>query len=177
MHKKSIIIYNLTPEGIIDQPNVSYIYGDLRSTILKDELFKDIVCISTLEHIGMDNTLIYTQDRRYKEDNSSGYREAMVEFRRLLKPGGQLLLTVPYGQYQNHGWLQQFDDKLLEDAITAFAGNLQDLVFYRYTPDGWMLADADSCANCTYYDVHTCSNYDADYAAAARAVACLQLTR
>lgn len=177
MQKKPIIIYTLAPEGVISRVNVSYIYGDLRRTILKDELFDEIVCISTLEHIGMDNTLIYIQNACYQETKPSDYRKVMKEFRRMLKPGGQLLLTVPYGQYQNHGWLQQFDSKLLEDAISAFSGELQNLAFYQYTPNGWVLSDADSCATCSYYNIHANPKYDADYAAAARAVACVQLIR
>jgi ubiquinone/menaquinone biosynthesis C-methylase UbiE len=44
------------------QNNISYVYGDLRNTILKDQCFDEIVCISTLEHIGMDNTMLYTKD-------------------------------------------------------------------------------------------------------------------
>ena len=177
MSKKSVIVYTLAPEGVISRPNVSYIYGDLRNTLLKDELFHEIVCISTLEHIGLDNTLLYTRNSDYNESNLYAYRQVMCEFKRLLAPGGQLLLTVPYGQYQNLGWLQQFDAQLLNDAIAAFDGHLQNLVFYRYTPAGWHLADAASCQNCSYFNIHTSPNYDADYAAAARAVACVQLTR
>lgn len=177
LRKKSIVIYTLAPEGVIEQANVSYIYGDLRQTILKDEVFEEIVCISTLEHIGLDNTLIYTPDGRYKESQPFDYRDALCEFRRLLTPGGQMLVTIPYGRYQNCGWLQQFDRELLDDAIRAFDGTLLDQAFYRYTPGGWVLADAVDCVDCEYYDIHAQPNHDPDYAAAARAVACIQLIR
>jgi len=177
LRRKSIVIYTLVPEGVISQANVSYLYGDLRQTILNNEVFEEIVCISTLEHIGMDNTVIYTSDRRYKEFRPLDYQDGLRELRRLLVPGGQLLLTVPYGRYQNCGWLQQFDREMLEDTIRVFDGKLHDQAFYRYTSDGWSLARAADCVDCEYYDIHARSGYDPDYAAAARAVACIQLIR
>jgi hypothetical protein len=36
--------------------------------------------------------------------------------RRVLKPGGRLILSVPFGVYQNWGFFQQFDSDLLERA-------------------------------------------------------------
>lgn len=175
--KKKIVIYNLAPETTAKQPNVSYIYGDLRQIILKDELFEEIVCISTLEHIGLDNSMIYVQDEQYKEARIFDYLTVLKELWRLLAPGGQLFFTVPYGRYQNHKWLQQFDARLLEDAINAFSGQLESQTFYRYTPTGWNIASATECIACEYYDIHARSDFDPDYAAAARAVACVQLKK
>jgi len=59
----------------------------------------------------MDNTLAYTRDQRYNEVRTFDYRIVLGEFRRLLMPGGRLLLSVPYGKYQNCGWMQQFDQR------------------------------------------------------------------
>jgi len=175
--KKTLVIYTLAPEGTFEREHVSYLYGDLRDTILRDGTFDEVVCISTLEHVGLDNTFLYTTDKRYKESQASGYREALRELRRLLAPGGRLFLTVPYGAYQDFGWLQQFDRRLLDDALDVFDGTLVDRAFYRYTAGGWILATSDDCDACRYYDVHARSDYDADYAAASRAVACVTLTR
>jgi SAM-dependent methyltransferase len=175
--RKSIVICTLAPEGTVRRASVSYLYGDLRQTILKDQVFDEIVCISTLEHIGLDNTLIYTRDEHYKESHPFDYLVALRELRRLLAPGGQLLLTVPYGRYQDCGWMQQFDREMLEDVIRVFDGELRDQAFYRYSLEGWSLADAADCVDCVYYDIHSQPRYAPDYAAAARAVACVQLVR
>lgn len=174
---KTVVIYNLAPEETFGLPNVSYLYGDLRETILKDALFDVITCISTLEHIGMDNTLLYTADASFGQANTRDYRLVLNEFRRLLKPGGKLLLTVPYGRYENHGWLQQFDAALIDDVIATFGGSASTATYYRYTPDGWMLSDAAACAECSYYNLHAVNQPAPDGAAAARAVACIEMIK
>ncbi len=174
---KKIVIYNLSPESNpLARANVSYIYGDLRDTILKDQLFEEIVCISTLEHIGLDNTLVYTRDPRFRESRPLDYRGVLREFRRLLVPGGRLFLTVPFGRYENHGWLQQFDQARLLDILDCFGGDLKDQTFYRYTAEGWILSNGAECADCEYFDFYARPSFDRDYATAARAVACILLS-
>lgn len=174
---KTIVIYNLAPEETFGLPNVSYLYGDLRETILKDALFDAIACISTLEHIGMDNTLLYTADANFGQANTRDYRLVLNEFRRLLKPGGKLLLTVPYGRYENHGWLQQFDAALVDDVSATFGGSASTAAYYRYTPNGCTLSDAAACAECSYYNIHAVKQPAPDGAAAARAVACIEMIK
>lgn len=175
---KKVIVYTLAPNGqVLTRPNTSYVFGDLRHTILADEVFQEIACISTLEHIGMDNTLIYTQDEKYKESRSTDYRQVLQEFRRLLVPNGRLLLTVPYGRYRDFGWLQQFDRAMLADAINTFGGRTVEQDFFRYEPDGWTRTTEDACRDCEYYDIHSSPAYAPDFAAAARAVACVQLQK
>lgn len=176
--QKNILIYTLAPEAVqVPRANISYFYGDLRNTIIKDEVIDEVVCISTLEHIGLDNTRLYTQNSRYQEAKLLDFHLALDEFRRVLIPEGRLFITVPYGKYQNFGWLQQFDRALLEKAIDAFGGRVESMSFYKYELEGWRLADADCCKDCEYFDIHHASDYAPDYAAAARAVACVELVK
>ena len=175
---KSLVIYTLARAGQLSAyDHVSYIHGDLRNTILRDDVFEEIACVSTLEHIGMDNAFLYTSDRRYQESRSGDYRQALVEFQRVLAPGGKLYLTLPYGRYQDCGWLQQFDRDMLDDVFRTFNGKLVSLTFYRYDNDEWAVADQESCDGCVYFDVHHADDPDADYAAAARAVVCAELQK
>ncbi|CAG0977948.1 hypothetical protein ANRL3_01940 [Anaerolineae bacterium] len=178
LRQKKLVIYTLAPEATTYlRETISYIYGDLRATILKDELFDEIVCVSTLEHVGMNNTRLYTRDQRYKESRPKDYRVALRELHRLLVPGGRLFLTVPYGRYQNLGWQQQFDQDMLSDALAIFGGTVREQVFFRYTPTGWILSNAEECADCEYCDLPIKMQYDPDFAAAARAVACIEIVK
>lgn len=175
---KRLVILTLAPESTMaKRQNVSYMFGDLRATLFKDEAFDLIVSVSTLEHVGMDNAKLYTQDDLHNESQTDDYLRVIKEFRRILKPGGHFLMTVPYGKAQNLGWLYQFDRSRLEQAIDAFGPGLKASTFYKYNPDGWIIADEVACADCEYYDVHSATSAAPDLAAAARAVACLEFVK
>jgi len=171
--KKTVVIYTLAPESQEKRANVSYMYGDLRETLFRDAVFQSIVCISTLEHVGLDNTMLYTTDVRFQEAQPTEYRKVMAELQRLLAPGGVLLLTVPFGKKANFGWMQQFALEDLDDIATAFGGPPHEKTFIRYSAQGWRLATPEECATCEYFNVHTASEPAPDRAAAARAIACL----
>lgn len=71
--------------------NINVIASDIRNIPLPDNSLDLITCVSVLEHIGVKG--------RYgtKENDSDGDMKAMCEMSRLLKPGGCLLITIPYG--------------------------------------------------------------------------------
>lgn len=178
MKSKRVVIYTLSPEeNGVKRNNVSYIYGDLRDTILKRNCFDEIVCISTLEHVGMDNEFLYSNDSQFNECKPDDYKDVIREFYRLLKPGGRLFVTVPYGQYENIGWLQQFDSKMIEMLIDVFGGSTYKEAYYKYFDAGWQIADANACNDCSYFNIHNRSDYEPDYVAAARAVACIEMVK
>jgi hypothetical protein len=174
---KQLIIYSLAHDWMERRPNISYISGDLREMILRDQIIDVAVCISTLEHIGLDNTILYTQDKRYQENRPLDYTAALAEFRRILKPRGRLLITVPFGKPLQLQWLQQFDQQGIEKIISEFGGKVLALSYFKYDPSGWVRSTAIECGACEYFDIHAKGNCDSDYAAAARAVACLDLER
>ena len=177
LSSRSIVVYNLSPENVIRRSNVSYIYGDLKRTILRSECFDEIVCISVLEHVGMNNTYLYSKDPRFNEFQPDDYLDVVREFKRLLKPGGKLFITVPYGRYENLGWLQQFDNSMIETVREVFSGSFTSVAYYKYFADGWQVTDADACADCSYFNIHNRSDYEPDYVAAARAVACIEMVK
>jgi hypothetical protein len=177
LNDKTIVILTLASRHLEARPNVSYLFDDLRHTLLRDAAFQTIVCISTLEHIGLDNTRLYTSDGRYAERDLSGYRPAILEMFRMLAPGGRLLLTVPFGRAEDHGWLQQFDAAGLDRIVETFGTEPAEQTYFRYDRRGWHLADADACTECSYFDVHGSGPPADDGTAAARAVACLVFVR
>jgi len=186
LSSKQLHIMTLAPENnCFWKRGISYLYGDLRNIPIKDEYYDAIVCISTLEHIGLDNTL-YTHYQTSREDKTQDFIYAVKELRRVLKPGGVLLLSVPFGTYRNFGSFQQFDRALLDQSIEAFGKAKVIETFYRYTAEGWQIAQAANCAECEYVEWVAKQSWqqsnqplpvEPDLAAAARAVACVQLIK
>lgn len=175
---KQLVILTLAPESTMaKRQNVSYMFGDLRETLFRDGAFDLIVSVSTLEHIGMDNAKLYTQDDQHNESQLDDYLKVIKEFHRILKPGGRFLMTVPFGKAQNLGWLHQFDRQRLQKAISAFGPGLEVATYYKYALGGWMVSDEADCADCEYFDVHSATASAKDLAAAARAVACLEFVK
>lgn len=166
---------------------VSYLYEDLRDIPIRDNYYDVIACISVLEHVGLDNS-VYTRDLNYREDAKDAFTLAIKELHRVLKPGGDLIFTVPFGEYRDFGFQQQFDARLLSNAIESFPGRSAiSQAFYKYTLDGWQVATANQCADSRYVEWiaeawrhNTWPDpipVESDRAAAARAVACVRLTK
>lgn len=177
LNHRSLVIYTLSPERVVRDNNISYIYGDLRNTILKSECFDEIVCISTIEHIGMNNQFLYSDNSIFNEFETDSYIDAILELKRLLKSSGKFFITVPYGSYQNLGWLQQFDHEMVSKLIDAFNGSKTTETYFKYQNDQWQLTNAEACSDCRYFDVHNQPTFEKDYLAAARAVACIEIIK
>lgn len=185
LRDKKLHIATLAPEeSCFWRLGVSYLFSDLRSLPYADGVFDQVACISTLEHVGKDNTL-YAPDGAFRENRSSDFEVAMREMARVCRRGGQLLLSVPFGRFTDFGWYQQFDSSLLDRAIAAFGPADVEESFFRYTDDGWTLADRDSCADCEGFNIHATKyfnpessrDYDPDFAAASRGIAAIILTK
>ena len=181
-----ITITTLAPESRASwQLGVSYVYGDLRHLDFRDGLFDTIACISTIEHVGMDNSM-YAGDADFaRRGDPAEFLSAVRELKRVLKPGGVLCITFPFGRYENHGWFQQFDSELVDTLIDGFnPASFKESVF-RYEPDGWKLSNRVSCSECQFFDVHTSKyfnpdstiEYPLDYPAGERALMCLELRK
>lgn len=174
---KELTIYTYYPEPVNFVPErVSYLFGDLRRIPLRDEQFEEIICQSTIEHIDMDNSIYgYDMDRNQEvQQKSYEYLKVIDELLRLLKPGGRLLLTFPYGIFENHGFFQQFDAEMVERISQSMKlqGNLtQD--YLLYAPTGWHFASVESCNKSTSYNPHTGKGKGHDGAAHCRCVCCI----
>lgn len=178
LRDRRILIYTLETDWITLDPRISYLFADLRDMLLRSEIASSVVCISTLEHVGFSYEYQnYSQSNPDPHAAPETFVEALKEIHRVLEPGGQLLLTVPFGRYENHGWFQQFDADHVQRAIDAFGGSVADEAYYRYLPDGWQAATPLECAELEYFNVHAANGFDPDYAAAARAVVCLNLRK
>ncbi len=106
-------------------PRIRVLRGDVRRTDLPEGQFDVITCISTLEHIGLPGRYGIT------EEDPAGEINAMREMHRLLKPGGRLILTVPFGQYA----MLPLNRVYTREGIMRLKGGFQDAAEEFYTID------------------------------------------
>ena len=178
IRRKQVYISTLAPETFAHwRRGVSYVFEDLRDCCYRSDYFDWVACISTLEHVGMDNTMLYARDASKREHRTEDYLLVVHELRRILKPGGRLLLTMPYGRYRDHRWLQVFDEAMVSRVVEAFSPAALDACYYAYEAAGWRSVEAAQLVDAEYFDIHRERRLDADMAAAARGVACLDLTK
>lgn len=184
LNQKDITIVNLEPEAACYWLNrISYQFGDIRNLPFKDDWFDETVSISTIEHIGMDNTMIYSSNKNFKEKNKLDFLKAISELRRVTKPGGKVYITVPYGKYIDGSWFQQFDMQMIDLMIDTFAPQKRLETYYCYESGGWNISDKNHCQNFESFNIHetkyfnpnSTKDYDPDYAASSRAIAALEL--
>jgi SAM-dependent methyltransferase len=158
------------------QLGISYTFQDLRRTCYRDGFFDHVVSLSTVEHIGLDNGRFYT-GQSSSPRNPASYLDAIREMARILKPGGRLYLTIPYGRHADLGWLQVFDAAMLDKVVQAFDPRDTIEQVFRYTPAGWTASSRAGSADAAYVDLHTGARWHRGLAVAAESVACLVLTR
>lgn len=155
----------------------SYIYGDIRELCFRDNYFDAVCSISTIEHIGMDNTKLYTPDQTKKEYDKYSYLEAVKELSRVLRQGGILYLSIPFGKYENHGWFQVFDSEMVERILRTFKPRESRKTFFKYEDDQWNFSSEEKCADGYYFDIHKTRVYEHDYLAASRCVVCIEMKK
>lgn len=175
---KEVFISTLAPERhCFWQRGISYVYEDLRNSCFRDGYFDWIVSLSTIEHIGLDNTMLYTADALKNEQAGSSCLAAVKEYKRMLRPGGTLYLSFPFGEHVNRGWFQVFDAPMLDQVIGAFGPSQVQETHFRYEPEGWRISSREGSRGATYFDIHTQPSYDRDFAAASRAIVCLEMVK
>jgi SAM-dependent methyltransferase len=119
-------VYGLDPDAPRPIRNVGVVKGTVVAPPFPPDSFDLILCISTVEHVGLP---IYGQ-----REFPHGDTLAMRHMRRLLAPGGRLLLTVPFGRAQVNPWFRVYDRRGLRRITSGFRA--LSAAFYRLRPDG-----------------------------------------
>jgi SAM-dependent methyltransferase len=115
-----------------------YAFGDLRTMPYADATFDRVVCVSTLEHVAMDNTRFGTAEG----PGGGSAADALAELLRVLVPGGELLLTVPYGVAAEHGWFRILGARELDGLLAPARQGRVDVRFFYYDR-GWFEGGPD----------------------------------
>jgi SAM-dependent methyltransferase len=170
-------IVTLAPEErSYPQMGVSYLYADLRDLPMRDGTYDRVTSISTLEHVGLDNRY-YGSETRPDDDPQGESVRAARELRRVVRPGGELYITVPVGRGERYDWVRSFTLAELEELAAAFEPADCMLTFFRYHgQQGWIRATADEVADAHYRDHFTAEARPDEHLVAAEAVACLSVT-
>jgi SAM-dependent methyltransferase len=142
-------------------PRASLAQADARGLPYRDAAFDLALCVSTLEHIGLDN-------RRYaaRVETTPGAVETLAEVARVLVPGGRLLVTVPFGRREDHGWFHQYDWDEWCELLMRVPLRPEEQATYQLQPEGWARRlDPTALADLEYGEL------------GARAVLCASLVR
>jgi len=177
LNQAELTIMTLAPEKrCFWSRSISYVFGDLRSTKFASDVFDIVISVSTIEHIGLDNTLLYTADSTKRESDNLGYQPAVSEFKRVLRPGGLCLITVPFGRSGVHEWYQVFDKQMIDNVVHTFDPSEYSVEYFGYDAMGWRRVEHEEIKDAEFFDIHERKAFAADYAAGARGVACIKLT-
>ena len=146
------------------QAGICGVTGDILASPFGPGSFDVIFAVSVIEHVGRDNS-IYSG--RKDARNCEGDIDAARSLARLLTIGGRLLVTVPFGILEDHGWFIQYDDQRLRAMIAATGCESSRVEHFVYDQDGWRgPVDPVSLSRVTYRDGH-----------GAGAVACMEISR
>ena len=121
-------------EGVA--PGFETVVADARDLPFEDASFDQVLLVSTLEHIGADNEVYGVEGG----PDPSGRSSALRELRRVLRPSGRLLATVPLGEPRDYGWFRQED---VTGWIRLFVGAgffVEEQEAYELVEEGWRSA-------------------------------------
>jgi SAM-dependent methyltransferase len=169
-HARSVWLWNANLEKLVYPEGLVYVISDMRKPILPEEASFDLVtCLSTLEHVGMDNTRYGGKPAEFTGEITNPERfavEGLQNIMRYVAPNGRLLVSVPFGAFEflylygepNKAIYYTFDRTRVETLMRALDGFEIKVSVYRVIPqNGWfpagleedqeMLRHADGCAS------------------------------
>lgn len=127
-------------------PGIRTVVADVRDLPFEDGAFDLALCVSTLEHVGRDNRVYGATE----EADPEGLADALDELRRVV--AGRLVITVPCGEAEDHGWFVQLEPKAWNDAFLEAGFSVVEEEIYALGPAGWRAAPDFDPAGVRYGD-------------------------
>jgi O-antigen chain-terminating methyltransferase len=127
-------------------PGMRTVVADVRDLPFEDGSFDLVLCVSTLEHVGRDNR-VYGLDQ---EPEGGGVAEALAELARVLDRRGRLLVTVPTGERNDHGWFVQHEPEGWNARFVEGGFRVAEQEVYERGPAGWRAAPGFDPAGVRY---------------------------
>lgn len=121
-----------------DVDGLTAVQADVRELPFESGSFDQVLLVSTLEHVGADNTVYGLPPAGSRAEAASSARlRALQEIGRVVRPGARVLVTVPLGEPGDHGWFRQ-DDVQGWSRLFARAGLfIEEQEPYELHEDGW----------------------------------------
>src|SRR5262249_48326606 len=129
-------------------PGMETVAADVCELPFPDGGFDQVLLVSTLEHIGADN-------ERYGLDegpDNDGMASALGELRRVLRPDGSLLVSVPVGEPEDYGWFRQEDTRGWIRLFARAGFFVEEAEVYELGDDGWRAAPTFTSTGVRYGD-------------------------
>jgi SAM-dependent methyltransferase len=111
-----------------------------------DRSFDQVLLVSTLEHVGADNSVYGVEGARDEDAREAALRELA----RVVARDGSLLVTVPLGEPGDHGWFRQDDERGWTSLFARADCFVEELETYELGPDGWRAAPSFEAAGVRY---------------------------
>lgn len=121
-----------------DVEGLEVVEADVRELPFPDRSFDQVLLVSTLEHIGADNTIYGLE----AESDGDARLRALRELGRVLRQEGSLLVTVPLGEPGDHGWFRQEDERGWTRLYARAGFFVDEIEAYELEPEGWRAAPA-----------------------------------
>jgi SAM-dependent methyltransferase len=119
-----------------DVDGMERVDADVRDLPLPDASLDQVLLVSTLEHVGADNSGYGLA----AEKAPASQADALRELGRVLRPGARLLVTVPLGEPGDHGWFRLDDVAGWTGLFTSAGLFVEEQEAYELTADGWRAA-------------------------------------
>jgi SAM-dependent methyltransferase len=115
-----------------EHPNLQVVVGPVEDWKTDDQ-FDAVVCLSTIEHIGRG-----AYGEAPADENAD--REVLERIRELMKPGGLLVLTVPFGRASQDAFERTYDSAGLDGLLEGWVVE-ERIVAHRSDGATWVVSD------------------------------------
>jgi SAM-dependent methyltransferase len=122
----------------LDVDGMEKVEADVRALPFGDGSFDQVLLVSTLEHVGADNSVYGLETE--PADAGDARLSALRSVRRILRGSGSLLCTVPLGEPDDYGWFRQEDERGWTGLFTRAGFFVEEQETYELTPEGWRAA-------------------------------------